>query len=153
LDGDRLTDLMADAPDVLRDWGQIVLDKVGAKVDMKKLWVDMGFTMTNGKDMTSVMYRVHGAPIYEQTLGSADAMLLRLLDGDETVGGEKQPYDPRIHFVLINEAYKAANPDNKELAKWLDEQLATFDKIYAGNRPRYIDGYKKLKAAIRPWGA
>lgn len=153
LDGDRLTDLMADAPDVLRDWGQIVLDKVGANVDMKKLWVDMGFTMTNGKDMTSVMYRVHGAPIYEQTLGSADAMLLRLLDGDETVGGEKQPYDPRIHFVLINEAYKAANPDNKELAKWLDEQLATFDKIYAGNRPRYIDGYKKLKAAIRPWGA
>jgi len=55
--------------------------------------------------------------------------------------------------VLINEAYKAANPDNKELAKWLDAQLATFDKIYAGNRPRYIDGYKKLKAAIRPWGA
>jgi hypothetical protein len=153
LDGDRLTDLMADASDVLRDWGQIVLDKVGAKVDMKKLWVDMGFTMTNGKDMTSVMYRVHGAPIYEQTLGSADAMLLRLLDGDETVGGEKQPYDPRIHFVLINEAYKAANPDNKALAKWLDEQLATFDKIYASERPRYIDGYKKLKAAIRPWGA
>ena len=33
------------------------------------------------------------------------------------------------------------------------EQLATFDKIYAGDRPRYIDGYKKLKAAIRPWGA
>ena len=58
LDGDRLTDLMADAPDVLRAWGQIVLDKVGAKVDMKKLWTDMGFTMTNGKDMTSVMYRI-----------------------------------------------------------------------------------------------
>ena len=55
LDGDRLTDLMADAPDVLRAWGQIVLDKSGAKVDMKKLWTDMGFTMTNGKDMTSVM--------------------------------------------------------------------------------------------------
>ena len=80
--------------------GQIVLDKVGAKVDMGKLWTDMGFTMTNGKDMTSVMYRIHGAPIYEQTLGSADAMLLRLLDGDETVGGEKQPYDPRIHFAI-----------------------------------------------------
>ena len=95
--------------DVLRDWGQIVLDKVGAKVDMKKLWTEMGFTMTNGKDMTSVMYRVQGAPIYEQTLGSADAMLLRLLAGDETVGGEKQPYDPRIHFILINEAYKAAS--------------------------------------------
>jgi hypothetical protein len=152
LDGDRLTDLMADAPDVLRDWGQIVLDKAGAKVDMKKLWKDMGFTMTNGKDMTSVMYRIHGGPIYEQTLGSADAMLLRLLDGDETVGGEKQPYDPRIHFVLINEAYKAANPGNKQLAQWLDAQLATFDKIYGGKRPRYIDGYKKLKEAIRPWG-
>ena len=77
----------------------------------------MGFTMTNGKDMTSVMYRMDGEPIFEQTLGSADAMLLRLLAGDETVGGEKQPYDPRIHFVLINEAYKAANPGNTELAK------------------------------------
>jgi hypothetical protein len=153
LDGDRLTDLMADAPDVLRDWGQIVLDKVGAKVDMKKLWKDMGFTMTNGKDMTSVMYRVHGAPIYEQTLGSADAMLLRLLKGDETEAGTKQPYDPRIHFVLINEAYKAANPGNKKLADWLDAQLATFDKIYGTQRPRYLEGYKKLKEAIRPWGA
>ena len=153
LDGDRLTDLMADAPDVLRDWGQIVLDRVGAKADMKKLWKDMGFTMTNGKDMTSVMYRVHGAPIYEQTLGSADAMLLRLLKGDETEGGTKQPYDPRIHFVLINEAYKAANPGNKKLADWLDAQLAAFDRIYSPARPRYIEGYKKLKEAIRPWGS
>ena len=152
LDGDRLTDLMADAPDVLRDWGQIILDKVGAKVDMKKLWTEMGFTMTNGKDMTSIMYRVHGAPIYEQTLGSADTMLLRLLDGDETVGGEKQPYDPRIHFVLINEAYKAANPGNSELAAWLDAQLVKFDQIYSPNRPKYIDGYKALKASIKPWG-
>ena len=152
LDGDRLTDLMADAPDVLRAWGQIVLDRAGAKVDMNKLWKDMGFTMTNGKDMTSVMYRIHGAPIYEQTLGSADAMLLRLLDGDETVGGEKQPYDPRIHFVLINEAYKAANPGNQQLAEWLDAQLATFDRIYGGKRPRYIEGYNKLKEAIKPWG-
>lgn len=153
LDGDRLTDLMADAPDLLRDWGQMVLDQTGAKADIKKVWKDMGFTMTNGKDMTSIMYRIHGAPIYEQTLGSADAMLLRLLTGDETQGGEKQPYDPRIHFVLISEAYKAANPGNAELARWLDQQLTTFDKIYSENRPRYIDGYKKLKEAIRPWGA
>ena len=153
LDGDRLTDLMADAPDLLRDWGQMVLDQAGAKTDIKKVWKDMGFTMTNGKDMTSIMYRIHGAPIYEQTLGSADAMLLRLLTGDETQGGEKQPYDPRIHFVLISEAYKAANPGNAELARWLDQQLTTFDKIYSEHRPRYIDGYKKLKEAIRPWGA
>ena len=153
LDGDRLTDLMADAPDVLRAWGQLILDHVKAGKDMKQVWKDMGFTMTNGKDMTSVMYRMEGAPIYEQTLGSADAMLLRLLAGDETVGGTKDPYDPRIHFVLINEAYKAANPGNKQLADWLDAQLATFDKIYSsGKRPRYIDGYKALKAAIKPWG-
>ncbi len=152
LDGDRLTDLMADAPDVLRAWGQLVLDHVKAGTDMKKVWKDMGFTMTNGKDMTSVMYRIHGAPIFEQTLGSADAMLLRLLDGDETVGGEKQPYDPRIHFVLINEAYKAANPGNTQLAGWLDAQLQTFDKIYSSQRPRYLDGYSKLKDAIKPWG-
>ncbi len=153
LDGDRLTDLMADAPEVLRNWGQMVLDHAKTGADMKKVWADMGFTMKSGHDMTSVMYRMEGAPIYEQTLGSADAMLLRLLAGDETVGGEKQPYDPRIHFVLINEAYKAANPGNSELAKWLDAQLATFDKIFSGKRPRYIDGYKQLKAAIKPWGS
>ncbi|HEY0723020.1 MAG TPA: hypothetical protein VGD41_03305, partial [Pyrinomonadaceae bacterium] len=152
LDGDRLTDLMADAPDVLRGWGQKILDHVKAGTDMNKLWKDMGFTMTNGKDMTSVMYRMEGPPIYEQTLGSADAMLLRLLAGDETVGGEKQPYDPRIHFVLINEAYKAANPDNKELHRWLDAQLETFDKVYSSKRPRYLDGYAKLKETIKPWG-
>jgi len=153
LDGDRLTDLMADCADVFRGWGQKVLDQVKAGKDMNQLWKEMGFTMTNGKDMTSVMYRMEGEPIYEQTLGSADAMLLRLLAGDETVGGEKQPYDPRIHFVLINDAYKAANPGNKELHGWLDAQLATFDKIYGGKqRPRYLDGYSQLKAAIKPWG-
>jgi len=153
LDGDRLTDLMADAPDLLRAWGQQVLDHVKPGMNMNKVWNEMGFTMKSGKDMTSVMYRMEGAPIYEQTLGSADAMLLRLLAGDETVGGEKQPYDPRIHFVLINDAYKAANPDNKQLADWLDTQLAIFDKIYGGKRPRYIDGYNKLKDAIKPWGS
>ena len=153
LDGDRLTDLLADAPDALRAWGQIILDQVKPGMDIHKLWSDMGFTMKNGKDMTSVMYRTEGAPIYEQTLGSADAMLLRLLAGDETVGGTKNPYDPRIHFLLISDAYKAANPDNKELAKWLDEQLATFDRIYAGKTPKYLEGYDKLKAAIRPWGS
>jgi hypothetical protein len=153
LDGDRLTDLMADAPDLLRAWGQMVLDKAKPGTDMNKLWSDMGFTMKNGKDMTSVMYRVVGEPIFEQTLGSADAMLLRLLAGDETEGGTKQPYDPRIHFVLINEAYKAANRDNRELARWLDAQLGTFDKVYGGKRPRYLDGYRQLKAAIKPWSA
>lgn len=153
LDGDRLTDLMADGPDVLRGWGQVLLDHTKSGRKMADVWKEMGFTMTNGKDMTSVMYRMEGEPIYEQTLGSADAMLLRLLAGDETVGGEKQPYDPRIHFVLINDAYKAANPGNKQLADWLDAQLATFDRIYGGKRPRYIEGYLKLKEAIKPWGA
>jgi len=152
LDGDRLTDLMADAPDFMRAWGQMVLDKVKPGTDMNKVWSDMGFTMKGGKDMTSVMYRMVGAPIFEQTLGSADAMLLRLLAGDESEGGTKQPYDPRIHFVLINEAYKAANPGNQDLAKWLDAQLAIFDKVYSGKRPRYLEGYDKLKAAIKPWG-
>ncbi len=151
LDGDRLTDLMADAPDFLRSWGQMVLDKVKPGSDMNTVWNEMGFTMKNGKDMTSVMYRMVGEPIYEQTLGSADAMLLRLLAGDESEGGTKQPYDPRIHFVLISEAYKAANPGNNELAKWLDAQVETFDKVYGGARPRYLDGYRMLKAAIKPW--
>jgi hypothetical protein len=154
LDGDRLTDLLADAPDALRAWGQMVLDHVKPGMDINKVWNELGHgAMKNGKDMTSIMYRTEGAPIYEQTLGSADAMLMRLLAGDETVGGTKNPYDPRIHFVLINEAYKAANPGNKELATWLDAQLATFDRIYGGKTPRYLEGYDKLKAAIRPWGS
>ena len=152
LDGDRLTDLMADGPEVLRNWGQMVLDHVKAGAEMKNVWSEIGFTMKSGHDMTSAMYRMQGAPIYQQTLGSADAMLLRLLNGDETVGGKKRPYDPRIHFVLINEAYKAANPGNSELADWLDVQLATFDKIYSGTRPRYLDGYQLLKQAITAWG-
>lgn len=153
LDGDRLTDLMADAPDVLRAWGRRILAQSGSEQSIEQLWDDMGFTMKNGKDMTSVMYRMHGAPIFEQTLGSADAMLLRLLNGDETVGGVKQPYDPRIHFVLIVDAYKAANPEHTGLHRWLDQQLATFDEIYSGDRPRYLEGYDRLKAAITPWGS
>ena len=82
---------------------------LGHEVDMREVWSDMGYITGNGRDMTSVMYRIDGPPIHEQTLGSADAMLLRLLDGDESMGGTKQPYDPRIHFVLIRDAYLDAN--------------------------------------------
>lgn len=153
LDGDRLTDLLADVSDPLRRFGQLVLDKVGVKASMNDLWGEMGYTTGNGRDMTSVMHRMSGPPIHEQTLGSADAMLLRLLDGDESMGGTKKPYDPRIHFVLIRAAYRDANPDNAELHAWLDAALSTFDEIYAGERPGFIVGYEKLKAAIQPWGA
>jgi len=38
------------------------------------------------------------------------------------------------------------------LSDWLDAQLATFDKIFGEKRPRYLDGYAQLKAAIKPWG-
>lgn len=41
--------------------------------------------------MTSVMYRMSGPPIHEQTPAPADAMLLRLLDGDESMGGNYSP--------------------------------------------------------------
>ena len=79
-------------------------------------------------------------------------MLLRLLDGDEWVGGTKQPYDPRIHFVLIRDAYIDANPGNKELHDWLDNALNKFDEVYSGDRPGFIEGYESLKSAITPWG-
>ena len=153
LDGDRLTDLLADVSDPLRRFGQLVAEHVGADVNHDTLWSDMGYTTGNGRDMTSVMYRMDGPPIHEQTLGSADAMLLRLLDGDESMGSTKQPYDPRIHFVLIRAAYLDANPDNAELCAWLDNALDTFDKVYAGKRPGFLEGYKALKEAITPWGA
>lgn len=154
LDGDRLTDLLADVSDPLRHFGQKVLDKVGSKdKSMKDLWTEMGYTTGNGRDMTSVMYRMSGPPIHEQTLGSADAMLLRLLDGDESMGGKKQPYDPRIHFVLIRDAYLDANPGNTALAAWLDDALAKFDAVYSHTRPGFLEGYAQLKEAIEPWGS
>ncbi len=152
LDGDRLTDLLADVSDPLRAFGGLVARHLGQEVDSAELWQQMGYTTGNGRDMTSVMYRMSGPPIYEQTLGSADAMLLRLLEGDESVGGTKKPYDPRIHFVLIRQAYLDANPDNDELRRWFDEALTTFDQIYGGERPGFIEGYKQLKSAITPWG-
>ena len=153
LDGDRLTDLLADVSDPLRRFGDLVLEKVGAKQNMNDLWSEMGYTTGNGRDMTSVMHRMSGPPIHEQTLGSADAMLLRLLDGDESMGGTKKPYDPRIHYVLIRNAYKDANPDDTELHAWLDAAVGTFDGIYGAVRPGFLEGYEKLKAAITPWGA
>ncbi len=153
LDGDRLTDLLADVSDPLRRFGQLVIDHVGAKAKMNDVWDEMGYTTGNGRDMTSVMYRMEGPPIHEQTLGSADAMLLRLLDGDESLGGTKKPYDPRIHFVLIRDAYLDANPGNKQVADFLNAALEKFDEIYAGERPGFLDGYRALKEAIKPWGA
>jgi hypothetical protein len=153
LDGDRLTDLLADVSDPLRAFGQRVLDHVGSDRKMGELWGEMGHTTGNGRDMTSVMYRMAGPPIHEQTLGSADAMLLRLLDGDESMGGKKKPYDPRIHFVLIRDAYKDANPDDTQLHAWLDDALEKFDSVYSGERPGFLQGYKALKEAITPWGA
>ena len=152
LDGDRLTDLLADISDPLRAFGGQIAKHLGQDVDMRQVWGDMGFTTGNGRDMTSVMYRMDGPPIHEQTLGSADQMLLRLLDGDEWVGGTKQPYDPRIHFVLIRDAYIDANPGNDELKAWLDGALDKFDEVYSGERPGFLEGYKSLKSAITPWG-
>ena len=152
LDGDRLTDLLADVSDPLRAFSGIVAKHLGQNINTRELWAEMGYTTGNGRDMTSVMHRITGPPIHEQTLGSADAMLLRLLDGDESMGGTKQPYDPRIHFVLIRTAYLDANPGNEELRTWLDNALATFDEIYSGQRPGFIEGYKALKGAIIPWG-
>ena len=153
LDGDRLTDLLADVSDPLRAFGERVAKHLGTDVDMDAAWREMGYTTGNGRDMTSVMHRMSGPPIHEQTLGSADAMLLRLLDGDESMGGTKRPYDPRIHFVLIRDAYLDANPDNAELRGWLDGALETFDSIYGGTRPGFLEGYGALKEAVTPWHA
>ena len=147
LDGDRLTDLLADISDPLRAFSGIVANHLGKDINTTTTWNELGYETGNGRDMTSVMYRMDGPPIHEQTLGSADAMLLRLLNGDEWVGGTKQPYDPRIHFVLIRDAYIDANPDNKVLHNWLDQSLEKFDAIYSGERPGFLEGYKALKEA------
>ena len=69
------------------------------------------------------------------------------------MGGTKQPYDPRIHFVLIRDACKDANPGNEALQAWLDNALSIFDEVYAGDRPGFLEGYAQLKDKITPWGA
>ncbi len=143
LDGDRLTDLMADVSDPLRAFGTRVAKHLGKDIDMNKVWTDMGYTTGNGRDMTSVMHRMSGQPIHEQTLGSADAMLLRLLDGDESMGGTKQPYDPRIHFVLIRDAYLDANQGNKELAAWLDDALASSTRSIPAPAPASLKATRR----------
>ena len=153
LDGDRLTDLLADISEPLRFFGGKVANHIGKDVNMQKIWSEMGYITGNGRDMTSIMHRMNGPAIHEQTLGSADTMLLRLLNGDEWVKGTKQPYDPRIHFVLIRDAYVDANPENKELHLWLERTLEIFDEIYSGERPGFIEGYKSLKETIKPWGS
>jgi len=153
LDGDRLTDLLADVSEPLWTFAERVAKHVGVDKGKAAIWSDMSFTTGNGRDMTSVMHRMTGPAIHEQTLGSADAMLLRLLDGDESMGGTKRPYDPRIHFVLIRDAYLDANPGNDALRKWLDDAIAKFDQVYGGERPGFLEGYKALKAAIKPWGS
>ena len=74
-----------------------------------------------------------------------------LLDGDESMGGTKKPYDPRIHFILIRDAYIDANPNNTELQEWFNNVLQIFDNLYGNNRPGFLDGYKILKEKIIPW--
>ena len=152
LDGDRLTDLLADVSDPLRYFGQRVLNHIKSDAKMSTLWGDMGYTTGNGRDMTSVMHRMSGPPIHEQTLGSADAMLLRLLDGDESMGGTKKPYDPRIHFVLIRDAYKDANPNNKKAACVVGQCACGRSMTFmVASDPGFLEGYQKLKTAITPW--
>ncbi len=151
LDGDRLTDLLADVSDPLREFGNKILKNIGSDIKMETLWNEMGYTTGNGRDMTSIMHRMDGPPIHEQTLGSADAMLLRLLNGDESMDGTKKPYDPRIHFILIRDAYLEANPENEKLKKWFENVLETFDSIYGSNRPKFLEGYKVLKEKVNPW--
>ena len=151
LDGDRLTDLLADVSDPLRAYGEKILQHVGSDKEMNTVWNDLGYSTGNGRDMTSVMHRMKGPPIHEQTLGSADAMLIRMLNGDETIGGTKKPYDPRIHYVLIRDAYLDANPGNEELKDWFDNVLKIFDQIYSGERPLFLEGYEQLKKNIKPW--
>ena len=64
LDGDRLTDLLADISDPLRAFSGIIAKQMGNEIDPQKLWAEMGYVTGNGRDMTSVMHRIDGPPIH-----------------------------------------------------------------------------------------
>ncbi|NNE84808.1 MAG: hypothetical protein HKN28_12655, partial [Alphaproteobacteria bacterium] len=57
LDGDRLTDLLADVSDPLRAYSKRVASQLGQDIDTGAMWTEMGYTTGNGRDMTSVMHR------------------------------------------------------------------------------------------------
>ena len=158
LDGDRLTDLMADSPSRLLELVKLTLQQSGSSLDPVELWHQMGYRATMGMDMPSVMYRKKGLPIFEMTLGTADAMLDRLLDGNEfqdASGAKKRPYYPGIHFSLTIDAIKAANPDHEDLHKHLDQQMQAFHRVYSTDReyPSFTEGMSQLAEVIQPWGA
>ena len=52
----------------------------------------------------------------------------------------------------MRDAYLDANKENQKLKSFLDNALDTFDKVYAGDRPGFLEGYEALKGAINPWG-
>ena len=157
LDGDRLTDLMVDTPDAMRTLIGLVAGHLGhGEVDTQEIWEALGHTTTDGRDMDSTMFTMDGRVIFEQTLGTAGAMLDRLVAGDETVDVEsgatgKKPYNWLIHFTLTAKAYKHANPDNDELHRWLDAAVETASGICAGQH-LFLDSFDQAKAAITPWG-
>ena len=59
-----------------------------------------------------------------------------------------------IFEQLVEEStcINCGNIVDENLRKWLDDALATFDKVYSGQRPGFVEGYKALKEAIEPWG-
>ena len=56
--------------------------------------------------------------------------------------------------VLALYIYNKTDFDNKREAQkwWLSKSLEIFDEVYSGERPGFLDGYKLLKNAIKPWG-
>ncbi len=70
------------------------------------------------------------------------------------MGGTKQPYDPRIHFVLIRDAYLDANPGNEKVRRLPRRRAGQVRRgLWRFERPGFLEGYKALKEAITPWGA
>lgn len=156
LDGDRITDLMADSPQKMIRLCSMVAKHLGHTIDPVKLWRELGFEATTGVDMSSVMYRMRGQPIYEMVLGTAPDLLNDILDGHEGMspqGEPRGPYNPRIHFKLIDQAYRAANPTHRALHTFLDDMMQVFDEVYMPGRiPKFIPGIETLRRRIVPWG-
>ena len=69
-----------------------------------------------------------------------------------------QATHPQVHQRLWGDAegdvgVRAKPRADRRIGHRFDQQVETFDRVYAGKRPRYLEGYEKLKAAIKPWGS
>ena len=94
----------------------------------------------------ALLFADEGAKVVVNDLGGAN-------DGE---GSDQTPAEEVAAEIRARGGEAIANADN--VADWdgakrmIDQAIETFDRVYSGERPGFLEGYRKLKEAITPWG-